>query len=142
MQTTLPLYNFLQVVDKRNVIFKDKLNEIFQGSGQSLGGEARPSRLVPSNLKHGGTGSSAVRTNSARHKFTMAVEQEDGEVKLDVETELPCSCLIVVLMVFKHIKTSQATLSNMKPKTLKHFYELKSAKNNLFVHKTFLRCDL
>ena len=106
LQTTLPLYNFLQVVDKRNVIFKDKLNEIFQGSGQSLGGEARPSRLVPSNLKHGGAGSSAVRTNSARHKVTMAVEQEDGEVKLDVETELPCSCLIVVLLVFKHIKTT------------------------------------
>ena len=106
MQTTLPLYNFLQVVDKRNVIFKDKLNEIFQGSGQSLGGEARPSRLVPSNLRHGVADSSAVRTNSARHKFTMAVEQEDGEVKLDVETELPCACLSVVLLVFKHITTT------------------------------------
>ena len=32
--------------------------------------------------------------------------------------------------------TSQATLSNMKPKTLNTFYVPKSAKINLFVHKT------
>ena len=36
------------------------------------------------------------------------------------------------------IPTSQATLSNMKPKTLKHFLCAKSAKNNLFVHKNVI----
>ena len=39
-----------KVTDKRNVYFKDRLNEVFQGSGQMVGGETKPSRLVPSKL--------------------------------------------------------------------------------------------
>lgn len=50
-QLPLSLCLFIcQVVDKRNVYFKDRLNEVFQGHGQMLGGETKPSRLLPSNL--------------------------------------------------------------------------------------------
>ena len=38
------------MTDKRNVHFKDRMSEVFQGSGQVLGGEKKPSRLVPSNI--------------------------------------------------------------------------------------------
>ena len=42
------------MTDKRSVYFKDSRSSgAFGGSGQTLGGETRPSRLVPSNLDHG-----------------------------------------------------------------------------------------
>ena len=39
-----------QLTDKRDVYFKDRLSEGFTGVGQVLGGDTKPSRLVPSNL--------------------------------------------------------------------------------------------
>lgn len=42
---------FVQVTDKREVHFEDKRSEVFTGAGQTLGGETKPSRLVPSNLQ-------------------------------------------------------------------------------------------
>ena len=42
----------IQVSDKRRTLFKDPRDlESFRGIGQVLGGEARPSRLVQSNLE-------------------------------------------------------------------------------------------
>ena len=40
-----------QVTDKRSVEFVDRLSQIFEGRGELLGGETKPSRLVPTNLK-------------------------------------------------------------------------------------------
>jgi len=37
-------------MDKRDIFFKDRLSQVFEGYGQLLGGETKPSRLVPSNL--------------------------------------------------------------------------------------------
>ena len=37
--------------DKREVHFEDKRKHVFKGAGQALGGETKPSRLVPSNLE-------------------------------------------------------------------------------------------
>ena len=31
--------------------FEDKRKQVFKGTGQALGGETKPSRLVPSNLE-------------------------------------------------------------------------------------------
>lgn len=36
-----------QLTDKRNVLFNDKRSGIFKGEGHSLGGQERPSRLLP-----------------------------------------------------------------------------------------------
>ena len=38
------------MTDKRDVYFKDRLSQVFEGHGELLGGETKPSRLVPSNL--------------------------------------------------------------------------------------------
>jgi len=40
-----------QVTDKRSVEFVDRLSQIFEGRGELLGGETKPSRLVPTKLK-------------------------------------------------------------------------------------------
>ncbi|XP_053397446.1 UBX domain-containing protein 11-like isoform X2 [Mercenaria mercenaria] len=39
------------VTDKREVHFEDKRAEVFTGAGQTLGGETKPSRLVPTKLQ-------------------------------------------------------------------------------------------
>ena len=38
------------MTDKRSVEFVDRLTQIFEGHGELLGGETKPSRLVPTNL--------------------------------------------------------------------------------------------
>ncbi|XP_064617587.1 UBX domain-containing protein 11-like [Liolophura sinensis] len=53
----------LQITDKREVFFRDKRNDdVFKGSGQLLGGETKPSRLIPSNLNLGTQTASAENT--------------------------------------------------------------------------------
>ena len=47
---------FLQVTDKRDVEFVDRLTQIFEGHGELLGGETKPSRLVPTKLQDSATG--------------------------------------------------------------------------------------
>ncbi|ELU05533.1 hypothetical protein CAPTEDRAFT_208106, partial [Capitella teleta] len=39
------------LTDKRSVVFKDRLEGLFEGSGQLVGGDTVPSRLVPSKLE-------------------------------------------------------------------------------------------
>ena len=41
------------MTDKRSVVFEDKREKVFTGTGQVLGGDSRPSRLVPSNMNQG-----------------------------------------------------------------------------------------
>lgn len=38
------------VTDKREVVYEDKRSDLFRGTGQTLGGEIKPSRLVPTNI--------------------------------------------------------------------------------------------
>ena len=42
---------FSQVTDRREVHFEDKREHVFKGVGQTLGGETKPSRLVPTKLE-------------------------------------------------------------------------------------------
>ena len=39
---------FLQLSDRRNVMFRDKMADLFNGEGQIVGGEASTSRLLHS----------------------------------------------------------------------------------------------
>ncbi|XP_064628531.1 UBX domain-containing protein 11-like [Lineus longissimus] len=39
------------VTDKRTVVFRDKRSDVFKGAAQTLGGDTKPSRLLPSNLE-------------------------------------------------------------------------------------------
>ena len=43
--------HFSQVTDRREVHFEDKREHVFKGVGQTLGGETKPSRLVPTKLE-------------------------------------------------------------------------------------------
>ena len=92
----------MQITDKRNVQFQNKRADVFKGSGQVLGGDTKPSRLVPSNLPALATGNQRLKsqnqkTGSPRYvpasvqenKSTMMVENEDGDAELEVESELP-----------------------------------------------------
>ncbi|KAL4232808.1 UBX domain-containing protein 11 [Mactra antiquata] len=49
------------VTDKREVYYEERRTEVFTGAGQMLGGETKPSRLVPSKLD---TGTTSSTTNS------------------------------------------------------------------------------
>ncbi|KAL3882584.1 hypothetical protein ACJMK2_028914 [Sinanodonta woodiana] len=60
------------VIDKRNVHFKGNRPTIFTGAGQVLGGETKPSRLVPTNLD---------KDNQ--------VEEQELDLNLEVTSELP-----------------------------------------------------
>ena len=40
-----------QVRDLRDTYFKEKSRPLFDGVGQMLGGDTKPSRLVPTNLR-------------------------------------------------------------------------------------------
>ena len=44
------------MTDKRDVEFVDRLTQIFEGHGELLGGETKPSRLVPTKLQDNATG--------------------------------------------------------------------------------------
>ena len=44
------------MTDRRSVEFVDRLTQIFEGHGELLGGETKPSRLVPTKLKDSATG--------------------------------------------------------------------------------------
>lgn len=63
----------IQVTDKRQVHFKDRLEGIFEGSAQQLGGETKPSRLVPSTLNkgHQTTDGMPVESTTPGQKLTM-----------------------------------------------------------------------
>ena len=68
------------MTDKRGVHYEDKRLEVFKGSGQTLGGDHVPSRLVPSKL-HDRQVSSVFKT--------QPVEEEEEVLKKHKTSELP-----------------------------------------------------
>ncbi|KAK3578076.1 hypothetical protein CHS0354_006725 [Potamilus streckersoni] len=60
------------VIDKRNVHFKANRPTIFTGAGQVLGGETKPSRLVPTNLDK-----------------DSQVQEQELDLNLEITSELP-----------------------------------------------------
>ena len=76
--------------------FEDKRGKVFKGVGQTLGGETRPSRLVPSNLEDKSTDT-----------------QEPAEPKIETTSQLPgklwetkryMSSFLCTTDVFEHSK--------------------------------------
>ncbi|XP_013409102.1 UBX domain-containing protein 11 [Lingula anatina] len=71
------------LTDKRNVHFKDKRNtDVFKGTGQLLGGDTKPSRLVPSNIQDI---NKATNTTKAQHQENRIEESEVPGPKLTVD---------------------------------------------------------
>ena len=64
------------MTDKREVHFEDKRQNIFKGAGQTLGGETKPSRLVPTKLEDKTTG-------------TMEPEWEPENLNIETTSQLP-----------------------------------------------------
>ena len=64
------------MTDKREVHFEDKRQNIFKGAGQTLGGETKPSRLVPTKLEDKTTG-------------TVEPEGEPENLNIETTSQLP-----------------------------------------------------
>ena len=60
-----------QVTDNRDTFFKDTRREVFRGAGQVLGGETRPSRLVPES-----------KTAEKSHDKAPTNTPEDSQLKI------------------------------------------------------------
>lgn len=65
-----------QVTDYRDTYFKDTRREVFRGAGQVLGGETRPSRLVPES-----------KTTEKNHDSAPTNTPEHTQLK--IATQLP-----------------------------------------------------
>ena len=64
------------MTDKREVHFEDKRQNIFKGAGQTLGGETKPSRLVPTKLEDKTTG-------------TVEPDWEPENLNIETTSQLP-----------------------------------------------------
>lgn len=70
------------MTDYRDAYFKDTRQEVFRGTGQVLGGETRPSRLVPES-KTAEKNHDAVPMNTPEHtQFKVATERPGKENQL------------------------------------------------------------
>ncbi|XP_048769463.1 UBX domain-containing protein 11-like isoform X2 [Ostrea edulis] len=75
LQTKFPDGVPFVVTDYRDTYFKDTRQEVFRGTGQVLGGETRPSRLVPES-KTAEKNHDAVPMNTPEHtQFKVATER-------------------------------------------------------------------
>lgn len=81
----------VQLTDKREVHYEDKRMEVFAGSGQTLGGDHVPSRLVPTKLQD--------RQVSNVFK-TQPVDDEEDVHKRQTTSELPGNFIVVLTSLF------------------------------------------